>query len=404
MILTRALLLINVLLLQSYLIRFNLGPYPSNLQEVLIGFNALVFLYESIRQGGFKAALVNLKKRWITLGFIALTLISILAVPIINNLDFIRHLKFLFFAVVLTLIFLETFKTAKERNTGIRMMGIGALIFGLFSATYNLLGYNVALDFRLRGPLDSAVYLAFYITPFFIYFLINYFENLKEKWNILYAVLLGLLLIATRSMGAIGASLLIMLFYFFRRSDLKILKSKISKIVIAAIAIAVTFGIFYTKILPTIQTDYSSLDERGEIWLTSAELLKNPKTVIFGTGFGQFEANYIENVAEVLDREPLDYYVIQPHNIFLLFIFNYGILGLIFIVLLIYKTLKNLLTFKEPTFGIIICFSLLYFFIHGLIDTPIFKNDTLILFLLFLELGIANSLFWNKNKQPVQSK
>jgi len=305
-------------------------------------------------------------------------------------LDTIRHFKFLFFASILSFIFLETFKKEKERHAGLRIMGIGAIAFGLFSGLYNLLGYNVTHDLRLLGPLDAAVYLAFYLTPFFIYFTIKAFEN-RRKSNIIYALILAGLLIATRSMGAIGGSLVVILFYLFRRSNLKILKSRLNKILLAIVTIAILGTIFYSKVLPTLDTQYSSLDERGQIWLTSIELLKEPKTIATGLGFGQFQQHYFDNVKEVLGHEPLDYYVLQPHNIFLLFIFHFGILGLVLLLMIIHKSLIKLLEFKKIDSSVIASFILFYFFVHGMIDTPLFKNDLLILLLLFAELSLVKT-------------
>lgn len=385
----KILLIINIFFLQAYLIRFSIGPYPTNLQEILIAANALVFLFAV----PFREIITSIKKHWVILTLVGLAILSIILVPIENQLDFIRHSKFLVFGGVLVFIFLETFKNEDQRDAGIRIAGVGALVFGLFSLIYNLLGYNAAHDFRLLGPLDAAVYLAFYLAPFFIFFAIKFFENPKKKSNLIYAILLLALIIATRSMGAIGGTMLVMLIYFFKRSNLNFLKSAAAKIIIAILSLIVLLGIFYTKILPTYQTEWSSLDERGEIWLTSAEFLKNPSTSIFGLGFGQFQDHYFKNVAEVLGHEPLDYYVLQPHNIFLLFQFNFGLPGLLFIIFIILLTIKALIKFKgKPDLRIIAYFMLLYFFIHGLIDTPFFKNDMLILFILILETASGVSL------------
>lgn len=393
MTLNKILLVINIFFLQAYLLRFDIGGYPSNLQEILIILNALIFLIATPLSHVFMA----LKKYWIILGFIGLTGLSVLTTPVqnclfngdtvsANCLDFIRHAKFLDFAAVLSFIFLETFKSEKERHAGLRIMGIGALTFGLFSVAYNLLGYNVTHDLRLLGPLDAAVYLAFYLAPFFIYFAICTCENPKHKSNWIYAISLGALIIATRSMGAIGGSLLVLIIYFFRRNN--ILKNTKTKITLSIITLAIIGTIFYLKILPTFETQYSSLDERGQIWLTAAEFLKNPATVLNGLGFGQFQEYYFNNVKSVLGHEPLDYYVLQPHNIFLLFIFQFGLLGLAVLVFLIYKTLTKLAQFKEVGLSTLAAFMLLYFFIHGLIDTPFFKNDLLVLFLIFGELSL----------------
>lgn len=377
MLLTKILLAINILFLQSYLIRFHIGAYPSNLQEILIGLNTLAFLAAT----PLKTIFAALKKHRIILGLIALTVISLLTTQTINQLDFYRHLKFLLFAIVLAFIFLETFKEGEERMAGLKIMGFGALLFGIFSVIYNLLGFNVTHDNRLLGPLDAAVYLSYYLAPFFILFSIDFFEK-KKKTSLVAAILMAALILATSSMGTIGASAIILLLYFLKKN-----LNKKTLVIGAMAALAIAGTIFYSKILPTLQTNYSSLDERGEIWVTSWELLQNPKNVIFGLGLGQFQQHYALTANSALGRQPLDYIVLQPHNIFLLFIFQFGILGLIFLIFIIYKAAKNLIGSKNFDLATISSFILLYFFIHGLIDAPFFKNDLLFLFILSMEMG-----------------
>lgn len=400
--LNKKLLLLNLFFLQAYLIRFSLDGYPTNLQEILIGLQLLIFIYAIVkasvlRPNGllsretlhFSFALI--KRHFIILVFLGLTALSLATAEIVNSIDLIRHLKFLFFAAVLAFIFMETFQKKEEKDAAIKIAGFGAIAFGIFSAIYNLLGFNVALDYRLLGPLDSAVYLSFYLTPFFLYFTIKFFEDTHKKSNLIYASILALLLIATQSMGSILGSVAILLIYLVKKT--KLLKKTSVKIAAALILLTAISIAFYVKILPTIKTDYSSLDERGEIWLVSAELLKEPKTLLFGLGPSQFEQNYINTADKVLKNPPLDYYVIQPHNIFLLFIFNYGILGLIFLLFLIAKTISIIIkpaTESETSLREIAGFVIAYFFLHGLIDAPFIKNDLLILLLIFLEIMVGN--------------
>ena len=388
---TKYLIYLNLFFLQSYLIRFEIGAYPSNLQEILMGVLGVGFLVEIIRNKRFKKTIKNISKHWVILAFIALTGLSFLLTTPKDSLDYLRHLKFLFFAVIFTFIFLETLKGDTERKKALKWGAWGAITFGLFSIIWNLLGHNVALDLRLLGPLDSAVYLAYYLTPFFLFTTISYLENLKDRENLIASTLLGILIILTQSMGAIGGSFLVILLYILIKHRKKLLKKTVVKIALPILAAIVVGTIFYTKILPTLETSYSSLDERGEIWATALNLTKEPETAIYGLGLGQFQAHYFSTVSTVLGQEPLDYYVLQPHNIFFLFIFHFGILGLIFILFCMGKTIKKL-----PKIS---AFILLYFFIHGLIDTPIFKNDLLILFVLFLELALIAAPKQDPSKQ-----
>jgi O-antigen ligase len=393
--LNKFLLFLNLFLLQAYLIRFHIGGYPSNLQEVLIGINVLFFLITAIKEKRLKEIFLATKSHRIITGFVLLTAISIMLVPVEQYLDFVRFLKFLFFAVVLGFVFLETLQKPEEKEYAIRVAGLGAAIFGIFSVFYNLLGFNITNDLRLNGPLDSAVYLSFYMAPFFIYFFIKSLESPKVKSNIILTSMLGLLILLTRSMGTIGGLFIVLALYAIKRSDLGLMKKQLSKVIFAVLSIIIACTIFYAKILPAIDTKYSSLNERGQIWQTSIYLLKNPQNLIFGVGYGQFENYYIKNVNTVLNGgEPLDYKVLQPHNIFLLFIFNYGILGLLFLSACMYALCKNIYRYhpvKNEKINIhtIAIFVVLYLFIHGLIDTPFFKNDMLFLLILFMELALA---------------
>ncbi len=397
---TKLLLYVNLFFLQSYLIRFKIGVFPTNLQEVLIGLQCMIFLFEIIKNKAFIQTINNIKKHWVILCFAGLSIISAIVVATQNgtgfysSIDFIRHAKFLIFACVLSFILIETFKSSEERLKVFKVAGIGAMFFGLFCVIYNLLGYNVAHDHRLQGPMDAAVYLGYYLTPFFIFFTLEFLKDTKIKSNLLYTIALGILMLATLSMGSLAGSLIIILFYLFKTKDNKIIKSKTAKTIIATICLLVATTVFYLKILPTIQTNYSSLNERQEIWTTSATLLKTPKNLIFGVGLGQFQEQYFQHVKAIIGHEPLDYYVLQPHNIFLLFIFQFGILGLVFLIFCIKKNIQNIFSWKKNqpiNFHIIANFLLLYFFIHGLIDTPFFKNDLLIILVLLMELSLLKT-------------
>ncbi len=389
--LTTSLILLNLFFLQSYLIRFKIFSVPTNLQEILIVLTFIAFLISIIVNKKFLQTLKNIPKHWIILSFIFLTILSIVFVRPEFNLDFIRHAKFLFFAVIFTFIFLENFSSNEDRKKALIIGGLGAILFGIFSVIYNLSGANTAPDFRLTGPLDAAVYLAYYLAPFLIFFAINFIENPGKKTNLYLAIILSILIIATRSMGTILGIFLVLTIYLFKKQNLKFLKNRLVKIFIILVGTIIILATFFFKIYPSFQTKYTSLNERNEIWTTSIYLLKEPKNAIFGLGFGQFQETYNIAVDKAIGKKPLDYQVLQPHNIFLLFIFQYGILGLVFIIFCFAKLIQNLSKpIKSPlSITIFSSFMLLYFFLHGLIDTPFFKNDLIILLVLFMELSLV---------------
>ncbi len=389
--LTKILLFTNIFFLQSYLIRFKIFSYSTNLQEILIALTGVSFFIKSIFSKPFFQKIKNFYKHKVITVFVLLTAISILTVDPINSLDFFRNLKFFVFAIAFVYLFLETFKTREEKISAIRIGGFGAIFFGIFSVIYNLSGYNIAHDLRLLGPLDAAVYLAYYMTPFFIFFVLQFTQNINKKVNFISAILLLILILATRSAGSILGSFLVIAIYTLKNTNIKILSLKATKVIFTIIGISIFVGVFYTKILPSFQTNYSSLNEREEIWKTSLYLATQPANLLFGLGVGQFQEYYLQNSDKVLGHKPLDYYVLQPHNIFFLFLFQYGVLGLLFIAICIYRAFKKTSLSENSTDknqALIFTFILLYFFIHGMIDTPFYKNDMLILFILFMELGL----------------
>lgn len=386
------LLFLSIFFLQSYLIRFPVFNYSTNLQEIMILAQTATFLLFTISGKTLRQIFYNIRNHWVANTFILMTSVSILTVDVTDNIYFVRHLRFLLMAIILGFIFIETFTSEKDRMRSLKIMGIGAVAFGIFSVIYNLLGYNVTFDYRLLGPLDAAVYLAYYLAPFFILFTIQFFEH-RKKVDLILAILVALLIMATRSMGTIGGIFLVMTIYFFKKRGAAILKSNLNKAILGLTIIIISGAIFYSKILPAIQTNYASLNERGEIWQTSIHLLKDPMTIIWGLGYGQFQNEYALNVKQVIGHQPLDYYVLQPHNIFLLFIFQYGFLGVLFLFACIVRTIKNIKKMPEKTdLQTISSFIVLYFLLHGMIDTPFFKNDILFLLILFFELGLSRKI------------
>ena len=403
--LNESLLYLNLFFLQSYLIRFQIGPYPTNLQEVLLALQAVLFLGAVLRGGRFMEMLRGLRHHWVLLTFAALSLTTIFTLPLENGLDFFRHSRFLACALLLSFVFAETLRSDEQRMNGFRFLTSGALLFGIFSLLWNLAGQNVTYDYRLQGPLDSAVYLSYYLTPFFLFSVFDLFEHhwkKEELWkNYITIALFLLLIIGTRSLGSLVGGFAVLALYFYKRSDLNFFRKGWLKVAAVFCGLILVTAIFVVKILPSLQTHNTSLGERNEIWATSVELLRDPGTVLFGLGLGQFEANYINNVDRVLGHKPLDYNILQPHNIFLLFIFQFGILGLLFLFFCMGRLAFSLSSAEGRTHGVmgffkkdkpfgvsaVAGFLLLYFFLHGLIDTPFFKNDLLILMVLFMEVS-----------------
>jgi len=385
---------LNLFFLQAYLLKFKIGPYPSNLQEILLGSNLLLSIVLQLQKGIFTKTIRDFfRQSWLLIILSLFTIAASFNSNIIDQTELLRQYKFLFFAGVFLYLFLTNFSNTDEKKTALKIMGIGAITFGLFSVIYNLLGLNVSEDQRIRGPLDSAVYLGYFLAPFMIFFSMEYLQKLS-KHNLGIASILLFIMLTTKSMGAIAGSIGVIIAYSYMLYKEKILQNKYLKFGMIFIVMLVLATIFYTKILPTITTQWSSLDERGQIWQTAWYILVEKKNILLGVGPGQFQPHYFKDAIVAINNIPLDLHVLQPHNLLLLFWLNYGLAGLALIIFLMGKVCHNILLNKNLTkesFTLSMNFIALYFILHGQIDTPIFKNDMLILFLLFFTLATSNT-------------
>jgi len=138
---------------------------------------------------------------------------------------------------------------------------------------------------------------------------------------------------------------------------------------------------------------YSSFHSRQLIWTSSIYILQD--YWLQGIGGGNFQKAYLDYSSRF--NEPyLEWAVPQPHNIFLAFAVQLGILGLISFVLTlifsIWRILKRIRA-NDHISDTLLIFAIsygLYFFIHGLIDTPYWKNDLSVIF------WIALACIWGK--------
>ncbi|KKP36901.1 MAG: Cellulosome-anchoring protein [Candidatus Peregrinibacteria bacterium GW2011_GWA2_33_10] len=374
--------------LEIYLIRFSFLFVLTNLQELILFIGnlfLLIFIIKSSKFNFFFKKILNNRYIIIILFLIFVSIFKLFLNNGVNYVDFIRHLRFLTGGLMFYGLWSFMADNIKKSWLAMDIMGYGAIFFGIFSFFYNFLGFNMSFDNRLTGPLDSAVYLAFYLTPFLIYFGLKFWDK-KRYLDLVNAIILLVLILLTKSMAAIFFAFLV----FFVSGILRLRRevfSKLNLIVISTITVLLMisgFFFFKERISNSFNAESSSLLERIEIWRTSKYLISDPLNLIFGVGLGQFQYQYENNVETALyGKQPLDFVVLQPHNIFYLFWFQFGIFGLIFAIYIFIKLIRDLFYFSGEKLNLYYFFTfiLFYFFLHGMVDAPIFKNDLLILFL-----------------------
>lgn len=181
--------------------------------------------------------------------------------------------------------------------------------------------------------------------------------------------MIGLFLSLSRG-GWIGFAAAAVVFGIFMASRRYLVATLLGIVVCAGIVLAVP-NLRYRIILPFYGE--KSAVARLSLWHTGSEMIKD--SPILGKGLIGFGNNW-----DKYNTDPgLDHYN-SPHNIFLHFWIDTGLLGLIsFFALLLYALINGFRHLSDPWKAGLVLF-IVALVIHGLIDTPYFKNDLALVF------------------------
>ncbi len=157
---------------------------------------------------------------------------------------------------------------------------------------------------------------------------------------------------------------------------------------------AVLAGILFSLAIPQMRAAVLFQDQAGqnrwELWGMSWDYLKSsPKNFVFGAGIRQFFRKVQKPLYESREMERLIY----PHNIFLNFWTETGLLGVISfagIFFCLFLAARRLYKRPDKILGAGLLAALVVFVIHGLVDVPYFKNDLAVIFWIMASIIIAD--------------
>jgi O-antigen ligase len=284
---------------------------------------------------------------------------------------------------------------------------IGSAFFVCIAAYGSAIaGEGLTHDLRLRGFFESANYLALYLVPALLinarYYLTESVYPARRvgrpgRWgycDLCTLVVIAYCLMFTRSyaaiLGVFGAIGLYLTVLFFRHP---VWRRKMSR---AILMLALAFSLI---ILSQARTEKfrqffefsgrSSTSVRLEIYRTSLDLLIGHPYI--GVGPGLFQPNYQNQSIKTLNHAPMEWNMPHPHNIFLGFWLNAGILGLMGFILML------ALVHRPFTWPLIALWGTL---IHGLFDMPFWKNDLAMIFWLLLAMILTLQRLNDKGVRP----
>lgn len=414
-------------LLPLYLIRFSPGGIPTTALEIMI---YILFISWALKNKKHLNIFESIGKFYrsdkilaagIGLLFLGAILSTFHSSDLRASLGILKGWfadPFLFF-----IIFTSEIKTRKQIVGAIWSFVLSGFAVALISVGYAL--NNVfTFDGRLRAFYESPNYLAMYLAPAFLFAVYLFSLKKRDDVSLLFrmdgrnssavskldkvgSVILkgsfgasrndkraqvvilfsfGIAIFLTKSYGAVLGIAAALFCFFLKKykSGNRQLRPKNQKALPVLASIALVFFSFltfqkYEQIANS--NERSSLHSRLMIWEASKEMLKD--SPVFGIGPGTFQETYL-NYQSRFSTPYLEWAVAEPHNTLLAFYLQSGVIGLAgFIMILLWLV-------KRARTGDIIFLFLVYFLVHGLVDTLYWKNDLAMIF--WIAIGLARAL------------
>lgn len=398
-------LILLFFLLPSYMIRFQIGPIPTTLLEIMLLIIAAIWLIKY--QKNIQYLISNIKSHKSL--FIATTLfIFASTISIFTSVNIRAALgewkAFYVEPIILFVIIITTLKEDKKTMDGIiYALVLSGLVTSLLAIYQHFTGWMVPWDFwQNRNTFRVTAWYGFPnavglflapIIPLAIYLISNFKFEISEwkKFNLKFWIIILLILmvvlpilaiIFAKSTGALvglAAGLIFFLFFY----------NKKTRIIACLISLIGIIGLFVIPTNNSVKQEILMQDRSGKLrlnmWAETTEFLKTRPIV--GAGL----ASYAELIQPYRINKKIEVFH-HPHNLFSTMWVNLGLLGLFaFVWILVWFFKFAISNIQYPISTKYITTSMIIILVMGLVDSPYIKNDLSIFFWLLPAL-LLNSL------------
>jgi len=411
---------LTIIMLPTYLFRSEIFGIPFTFLELCIWVTFLGWIINT--RANYKLLITNYQLP-IALILVAAT-ISIFVSPSLRAGGGLWKAYFvepiLFFLVLINIT-----KTEENKKIILWSLGISTLVISLLAIWQKFTGFGIAepiwtgpANRRVTSIFTSPNAVGLYLGPIVAIYLgwlipdlqkapfanRAFWQNIILKLLILIPALLAILFTVSQGTWLGLGAAVVFLAYFgwnspphLKNYQPKNIKEKIYKslrcggkkwttlIILIIIILILIIPITRDTLWPIITFQDPAGQNRLILLQMSREhLTNNLKNFIFGAGHLGF-AEIQNQMREPLKMEPLLY----PHNIFLNFWLEIGLLGLVAFGWLIIKYFKaglQQLKINRDWLTLGIIAAMITIIVHGLIDVPYFKNDLAVLFWIIIGL------------------
>ncbi|KKU55839.1 MAG: O-antigen polymerase [Candidatus Moranbacteria bacterium GW2011_GWE1_49_15] len=382
--LTEGFFLLTLLLIPFYGVRFEILYLPTNVPEAAALLSILLFIV-----GRGRLVLGEWKKNILGFYLPLLLLFTGLAFSYLTNdptLDGLGIIKGWFFIPFLFSISIPSvFENPEKTRKALLFLFLSMAIVSWIAVSYKLAG-KLTYDGRLAAFYSSPNQLSMYLSlgVFIFPFLFKTAAGSRMKlflFSSLLAIIISLYFSYSYAAWLAVALSSILL--------LALKTSSVKKYLLLATAIISIFFLFQQSNpkLSHMFEERSSFSSRIMIWKSALRIAHdNP---LLGIGPANFQGKYLEYQRHFPPY--LEWAVPHPHNIYLAFWLQAGLLGLCGFLILCHKSVSLFLKQKNTALSAVFLGIFFYTLIHGIADTPYWRNDLSYMFWTVFFLGITST-------------
>ncbi|MFH1291692.1 MAG: O-antigen ligase family protein [bacterium] len=375
-----------IILLPSYLIRFSVGPFPSTILELSFSALFLVWVLEYAKND-FKVIKEIVTKHGLFFIFLGLFFLASI-ISILVSGQYIQAVglwrAYFLEPLILFFILLGRSKEIKIKDL-VWFLALSTLSISIFAIIQKLTGWGIStlewtdvVTRRSTAFFSSPNAVGLFLAPIVmlviasqVSLLLRAKRNNDRNATLAITILVFLAIYFSKSQGTwigLGTGILVFVFLIgYRKIATGIL----------------VLGVITALIIPSLRQAILFQDNAGQnrilLWSESWNYLsESPSNFILGTGLRQF---YDKIQKPVHNWQRIERHI-YPHNIFLNFWTEIGLLGMLsFVGMLVYLFyLANKIRKKDLILGAGLISVSVVFLVHGLVDVPYFKNDLAFLF------------------------
>jgi len=387
-------ILMVLLLLPTYLIRFSVFDIPMTLLEMMILALFVTFL---IQEGKalWKYVILPQWYHYCIVLFIIAGIVSLFITPQLRaGAGFWK--AYIIEPILFFIVFIHTMKTERDIYRIIAVLGISASIIGIIAVIQYYTGWNIPdAWYALPNRRATGIYgypnaVGLYLAPITVLLwsiLVLRKTVISRIWYLLGSMGVVICiagLASARVDGAIIGALAGM--------GVVLLCTRWRFIMIACFVLGLIVALWYEPTRQVLLFQDVSGDVRVALWKGTLNLLYHQP--LFGAGLGGFPEMY--NIYRLPSHIEL---LLYPHNIFLDFWVELGLIGLFWIVaVLIFFFFHSVrAAIKEKQWlGVSLTAVMTCVVVYGFVDVPYFKNDLAVLF--WTLLGLLYMLIHKKSQ------